>query len=262
MNQNMQDNEKSTRLLFASARHENVECAMHVHATMEIVLVTEGCLEMTVADRKYEIEEGQGVFIPPFVRHCFSSPSHNRCHVLMFSKELVRYFFEFSKGNLPTSHLFSVSPAGMRLAEELLPDADNTADYIRAEAVLAPLCYDVWQGCAFVEGKQAQDDTLTGIMEYMDRHFCEELTLESVARAMGVHPVTVSKLFVKQVGVGFHDHLQYLRCDHAARMIKTGDESFSQVAYESGFGSIRSFNRAFRALYGVTPTEYKAKGLA
>lgn len=246
------------QFLFSSERHVNVECVVHIHAAMEIVLVTEGTLHMTVSGKDYDISAGHGVFIPPFETHRFHSALSNRCHVLVFSKELVRYFFEFVKGNAPTSHVFAVSEPAMRLAEELLPYVNNTADYIRAEAVLSPLCYDVCRCCSFEERQTPFDDTVARILEYMDGHFCEDVTLERVARAVGIHPVTISKIFSKQTGLGFHDYLQYRRCEYAAKLIKTEDACFAQIAYEAGFGSIRSFNRAFRRVYGRTPTEYKA----
>ena len=98
---------------------------------------------------------------------------------------------------------------------------------------------------------------LEKILGYIDAHFREELTLETVARAVGVHPVTLSKSFSKLAGVGFHDYLQYSRCSYAANLIRTSELNLSEIAYESGFGSIRSFNRAFRTVFRVTPTQYR-----
>ena len=259
MAQKNERNEKIDRALLVTERHVNVECGLHIHAAMEIVVVTEGILHMTVSGKNYSIPRGYGILVSPFEPHQFHSPYPNRCHVLMFSGELVRYFFEFIRGNIPTSHLFAVSEPAMALSEELFPLDWNTSDYLCAEAVLSPLCYDAWRGCRFEKRKAPSDDTVGRILAYMDGHFCEELSLEEVARAVGVHPVTVSKILSARVGVGFHDYLNYQRCVYAATVIRTCDTPFSQIAYESGFGSIRSFNRAFRQFYGVTPTEYKMR---
>ena len=244
------------RLWFHSEWHVNVECVLHLHATMELVLVTDGTLHMTVAGREYDIEAGYGIFVPPFETHSFHSASPNRCHVLEFSCELVSYFFDFLREHMPTTHLFSVGEESARLAQTLLPTGQKI-DAVRAAAVVAPLCYDVLCGCAFEERREPLDDTVATILEYVNRHFDEDMGLESVARAVGVHPVTISKIFAKQAGVGFSHYLQYVRCTHAAQLIKTSKQSFAEIAYESGFGSIRSFNRAFQSVYRVTPTEYK-----
>lgn len=250
--------EEKLPFIFSSERHIDVECVVHIHATMEIVLVTEGVLQMTVDGKEYDIPKDHGLFIPPFAPHTFRSVKPNLCHVLIFSEVLVPYFFEYVKENAPRSHLFAVSDASMALAESVLPDYRNTADYICAEAVLAPLCRDIYNGCDFEPRNRHSEDTLSTVLSYISAHFTEKLDLESVARATGHHPVTISKIFSRHTGVGFNYYLQYQRCAYAAQLIKTKNMSFAEIAYESGFGSIRSFNRSFSMIYGRTPTEYKS----
>ena len=48
-------------------------------------------------------------------------------------------------------------------------------------------------------------------------------------------------------------------CVYVAELITNTAMSLTEIAYESGFGSVRSFNRAFRGLYGITPGEYREK---
>lgn len=248
---------ESVPFLFASARHIDVNCVTHIHVTMEIVLVTDGTLNMTISGKDYEIPKGYGAFIAPLELHAFNSVTPNRCHVLMFSKGLVNYFFEYMQTRSPKRHIFPVSKEALTLCENILPEANNVTDCISAEAVLAPLCYDICRGCEFESHKIPVDQTAYMILEHMDAHFFEELTLDSVARAVGVHPVTISKIFSKQFGVGFNYYLQYIRCVHAAKLIKMQNMPLADVAYASGFGCIRSFNRSFLNIYKVTPTEYK-----
>lgn len=243
--------------LFSSARHLGVQCPAHLHNTMEIVLVTQGTLNMTVSGREYDIPEGYGICVLPFEAHLFSSAVPNRCHILEFSKGFVSHFFELVKGKALTNHLFPISEASMSLSETLLPNVSNMVDYVSAEAVLAPLCYDVLHGCSFEERKQPLDDTVSDVLKYIDEHFHEDVSLESTAKAVGVHPVTISKMFAQHAGLGFHDYLQYRRCEHATFLIKTTNMTFSEIAYESGFGSIRSFNRLFYKIRKMTPTQYK-----
>lgn len=243
--------------LFASARRINVHCVTHMHVTMEIVLVTQGCLSMSIGGQAYCIHKGQGAFVPPFTAHSFASESDNQCHILMFSKKLVPYFMEFLQHNAPGGHIFPVSDACMTLAEELLPHAINEPDSITAQAVLAPLCQQIQKHCSFQKRSKPMEDSLTAALEYMDRHFAEELTLADVARSIGVHPVTLSKLFSRHCSVNYNFYLQYLRCEHAANLIRSRNISLSDAALSSGFGSIRSFNRAFRSIYGLTPSQYR-----
>lgn len=251
------DSNSKMPFIFSSDRHTDVECVVHIHATMEIVIVNKGTLTMTADGIEYDIPEGHGLFIPPFSPHTFHSNEPNLCHVLAFSEVLVPYFFDFVKKNSPTVHLFKLSPESHQLSDRLLPDRSNSADYITAEAVLAPLCHDIYTCCRFEPRRVIFGDTFARVIDYIETHFREEIDLESVARAVCSHPVTVSKIFSQHTGVGFHYYLQYQRCSHAAYLLKNRNMSVSEIAYDSGFGSIRSFNRAFSLVYGTTPTQYR-----
>jgi AraC-like DNA-binding protein len=95
----------------------------------------------------------------------------------------------------------------------------------------------------------------------MEAHFADDINLCDVARAVGQHPSTLSKAFSGKTGIKFNFYLQYIRCSHAARMLQSSDVSITEAALSSGFGSIRSFNRAFKIIYDITPSQYRSKGI-
>ena len=249
------------RVLFQSEHHVNVECIPHLHVTMEIVIVTKGMLHMNVSGREYDIGEGFGMFVPPFEIHSFHSEHPNKCHVLEFSRDIVRYFYELTKDQVPSTNLFRVSKEGMDLCARLFFKNHEEADPVRACAALSPLCYDVFCQCAFKKRDQILDDVVERVLEFINEHFYEEISLAAIAKEVGVHPVTLSKMFLSQTGIGIWRYLQYVRCNHASKLIKMTNKSFTEIAYESGFGSIRSFNRNFLSQYGESPTEHKQKSL-
>ena len=245
--------------LFAQ-RHTNVECVSHVHMHLELILVTDGVLQMTVGNSIYDIPKGSAIFVPPFETHAFRSPDANASHVLMFHKELLPSFSAFLQSHVLQRHIFAVSPTAQALVQALLPHAEQTLEGIAAEAVLAPLCYDAFLGCQFREQGEKREDKVYAILEYIHRNFSDEsLNQTTVAQAIGLHPVTVSKLLSRHTGHGFCYHLQYRRCSHAARLLRQGTVTVAEVASESGFGSIRSFNRTFLGLYGISPSQYRAR---
>ena len=243
---------------FKSTRHREEDCIRHLHPSLEIVLVTDGTLTMEVSGHEYRIPEGYGIFVPPFEAHLFRSTVGNRYHVLQFAGELVPYFFGFIGTHAPTSHIFAVSAECAALADRL-PDTEGEADCIAAQAVLAPLCHEISEKCGFVPCDTGDDEACHRAISYMCLHFTEPLSLSSVARAVGMHPVTLSKLFADRLGLYFHSYLQYLRCSHALGLIRGGNATLTEVAYSAGFGSIRSFNRAFLAVYGKRPSDYRCE---
>jgi transcriptional regulator GlxA family with amidase domain len=145
----------------------------------------------------------------------------------------------------------------MSILDTHLPLDENKINYICAQAILAPICYEITQKCEFTLRSRPLEDVMSSVLAYMNSHFTEDLTLESVAHATALHPVTLSKMFSKRAGINFNFYLQYLRSSYAASLIKAEDLTFTEIAYMAGFGCIRSFNRAFVNIYGITPTEYR-----
>lgn len=88
------------------------------------------------------------------------------------------------------------------------------------------------------------------------------LSLERVARANGISPRYVQRLFERE-GDSFSDFVRRERLAHARRMLtdpRHAGRRILSIAFECGFNDITTFNRAFRRAFGTTPTE--ARGAA
>ena len=244
--------------LLAYAQHNNVECRSHLHHSMEIVLVTEGVLSMMIDGENFEISAGSGVFVSPYVAHSFRSLKPNTCHVIMFVKELMPQLFDFLQENQPKSCLFQFSDSSYQVAKKYLSESTDDLDFFHSTAILAPFVCDIMEQCEFSLYSQRHNDLFYKTVDYLSDHFTEEITLKSVAREVGIHPVTLSKLFADKFQNSFPSYLNYLRCSYAAVLLKTTNITCSEIAYQAGFGSIRSFNRIFFTFYGTTPTEFRS----
>ncbi|HEY6964870.1 MAG TPA: helix-turn-helix domain-containing protein, partial [Erythrobacter sp.] len=63
------------------------------------------------------------------------------------------------------------------------------------------------------------------------------------------------------LGVNFSTFVNRLRCEDVAGALAEGrGDDLLDLALEAGFSSKASFNRAFRAEYGCTPSEYRSRG--
>jgi AraC-like DNA-binding protein len=88
-----------------------------------------------------------------------------------------------------------------------------------------------------------------------------QLSIDSVAARHGVTPRYVSRLFESDATT-FSEFALVQRLNRARRMLvdpRFSDRTVSSVAFEAGFGDISYFNRAFRRLYGATPSDVRAE---
>lgn len=85
-----------------------------------------------------------------------------------------------------------------------------------------------------------------------------ELTLNMVAREIGTNRTYLSKFFSNEKGCMFRDYINLLRAEQAkSLLISVKHYAIADIAIMSGFGSVRSMNRAFSKKYGKLPSQMR-----
>ena len=91
----------------------------------------------------------------------------------------------------------------------------------------------------------------------MDLHFLEPVTLDMLSRELGVSKFLISRIFSDQLHTSFRDYVNGRRVALAQMLLLSTTNPVTEIAFESGFNSLRSFYRAFKKEYGNTPNEYR-----
>ncbi len=94
------------------------------------------------------------------------------------------------------------------------------------------------------------------LLNYIDVHLHEKLTLSKLSSEVGYSPSYLSKSFKKQVGVTITDYITHKKMEEAKTLL-LGKNSQTMIAYYLGFCSQTHFIETFKKYYGVTPMEYK-----
>lgn len=85
----------------------------------------------------------------------------------------------------------------------------------------------------------------------------EALTLRALSAALGYSESYVSRKFRALSGMSLRDYLRFRHLAFALRDVRDTSDSLLEIAVRYGFSSHEAFTRAFRAAYGVTPSEYR-----
>ncbi len=96
------------------------------------------------------------------------------------------------------------------------------------------------------------------VAKFVRENFADPIALEDAADVAGLEPKYFSAYFRRKTGTCFRDWLTAFRVDKAKSLIQERDDSITQIAFCSGFRDLRTFERAFKAHAGMTPTEYKS----
>lgn len=106
--------------------------------------------------------------------------------------------------------------------------------------------------------RQEAERKLRTCLEYISIHYSEEITLQSLADLMGMHPNYLCDFFKRHTGKTVFEHLIRYRLYRAAKLLRGTDLTVSEIAAKIGYGKFANpFIRQFKRTYGCTPTEYR-----
>ena len=97
------------------------------------------------------------------------------------------------------------------------------------------------------------------IAEYINLHYTEDITVQSMAQSMFISRGRISSIFEKYAGMSINTYKNSLRINKANELFGNGIKDITEVTYLSGFQTIRTFNNTYKKLMGITPSEYIRK---
>ena len=93
--------------------------------------------------------------------------------------------------------------------------------------------------------------------EFLHERWNESLSLATLARATGVHPVTISRSFPKHFGCTLGEYVRRLRVEKSLGLIKHSERSLTEIGSYCGFSDQSHFIRVFRSVTGYRPGEFR-----
>ncbi len=95
------------------------------------------------------------------------------------------------------------------------------------------------------------------VEDYISLHYRDDLKLSKLADVVSMTPTSLCHIFNRYHNKRISDIIVETRIQHAKEMLKSTNLKIRFVAYECGFNTLTNFNRLFKRLTGMTPTEYK-----
>lgn len=248
----------------------------HWHPDAEIIMPLEGGYKVVVEGHTYELEPFDLLIIPPGELHELFAPPMGKRIILQFDGTM----FHDLKGFNTIFHMYypcvHIEKARMRgLSKELeeiikkisreyfsskpLREAAAYADLIQFFIILNRNY--IGNNDALVSVKHQKQhqyiDEVFKVCQYMDNHFAEPIVIDDLAELVGFSKFHFLRIFKQVMHVTCYDYLIRRRLVEAKRLLTEPEMSITQVAMHSGFASLATFNRVFKAKNHCTPTEYK-----
>jgi two-component system response regulator YesN len=94
-------------------------------------------------------------------------------------------------------------------------------------------------------------------INYIQKHYKEQITLNIVAEHVYVSTSYLSRMFKKELGINFIDYLNGLRIEKAKELLMDPKYKTYEVAEKVGINDAHYFSRLFKKYVGISPTEFK-----
>jgi AraC-like DNA-binding protein len=95
------------------------------------------------------------------------------------------------------------------------------------------------------------------VRDAIDRASAKPLDISALARIAYVSEAHFIRTFKETFGETPHRYLQRRRIERAMNLLRTTDDSVSEICLDVGFTSFATFSRTFREIVGETPSGYR-----
>lgn len=252
--------------------------APHFHYLCEFLLNVGGTAEFNVEGRVYHVEPGTALCISNLENH----------FILSHSEGYDRYTARFSNDALTTlvhdslllsifkqrpegfCHQYVCSPEELDHYAHMLDimvreyeDRKPYWDYLVASKMRDILVYmyrhdpDAFPGTR----RQAGQDVIFDIQNYIESHLSDDLQLETVAAQFYINKYYLSHSFKNVTGYAYKQYVVMARLSKAKDLLLNGSEAVQLIAPQVGFSSASHFIRSFRQAEGMSPLQYRNRAL-
>lgn len=237
---------------------ENRSFSHHLHSSIELLFITEGCACIEINNQIYHVHAGECIIVFPEQVHSYLKTEGYKSRLLIVTQNVVgrykRYFQQYTPENpvLTSGQLTPDFFLALRRLEETI-----ATDSLLAEAWLQVLLANIFPHFLLKKKNVSEEpDLALRIVQYVTEHFQEPLTLDFLAKELHVNKYYLSHTISNRLHVNFRDYLNEIRLDYAIQLISS-DQTLTQIWSDAGFESQTNFNRIFRLKKGMTPSQYR-----
>ncbi len=105
----------------------------------------------------------------------------------------------------------------------------------------------------------SQEEKIAPILQYIEENYALDISRESLAEEFNLNTDYLGKIFKATTGKKIGEYINEIRIKNAAEKLSSTDALIIDIAYSTGFESLRTFNRAFKKEMGLSPTKYREK---
>lgn len=256
---------------------QNQDFAAHWHNALEIIMPIENYYDVDACGQHYHIQPEEILIIPAGEMHTLYAPETGQRFIFQFDVSMISYINGYSvfESLMPAClhitrsscpHIYSaVRQLLLKMTDEYFGSAEfrELAIHSSLTRLLVIVGRDRLNGATVFSNTRIYKQKeyiqkFKSVITYIDKHYTENLSLDMVASYSGFSKYHFTRLFKQYTNFTYYEYLVFRRLKTAEELLTQPNLSVTEIALQSGFSSISSFNRIFKQKKGCTPSEYRA----
>ncbi len=246
--------------------------ARHFHSVYELIYIVQGAARFTIGDSCYQADAGSLLLISKLEEHDVQAlrRPYRRYYLQLTPAQLERCLpdprlrWVFVRRTQAFRHCFDLGEKAAEahaLLRQMTEEWQNPGPFCeeRLSSLLTLLLILCQRQCPnqFPAPSRNLPDAVSKAQQYLDRHFAESVSLETLAGQLFISPSYLSHAFRQWTGYSPKRYLMLCRLSHARQLLLDTNAAVGEVSLQCGFQDVNNFIRAFRQETGLTPAAYR-----
>ena len=254
--------ESKTTILQSRRKTEYFEFPLHMHIPPELIYVNAGELTINYMNTSYQMTQGDFALIFPYITHGYAPSAHPCNYTLAIGAQSTyadyqQFLFQYHPTN-PIVRQKDLPKDIPLLMNELVLLNDQEEESLLIKAIYSLI---LARTLPLLELKPNpgtyESNMILRAITYVSENFTETITLDTAATALGISKYDVSRLFSSAIKMTFVKYVNFMRISYAIELLEQTRHSVLHIALQSGFDTLRTFNRVFKAHTNMTPMQYR-----
>ena len=244
----------------------------HFHRSLEIVYVLEGEVDATVDGKPLVLKKDDFLMVFPLSVHSLTIGKDNSVYIMIVTEPYIKSFFNLIANKAPSSPVFRCSEITCNYIRKHLvekyPRFTNAELFYKSEipsdsfvfmlkSCFYAICMDFTEQVQLLPMKKTNVEIEFRILEYIQNNFRENITIQTLSQEFGYNQEYMSRIINRKFKMNLKALVNTYRYENAYRLLTESDKSISEIALESGFQSIRTFNRICLEISGKSPSDIR-----
>lgn len=246
----------ASNLNFNTAFYTNDIWEHHFHKNLELIYVIEGSVNCTINDKHYHLTKGEFGLCLPYDIHSYNPLENTKYWVLVFSDDFVRFFSKKITNKISEGYSFTVKDEIKSYIISQLINNKNPSIFTLKSCLYA-ICEEYLNSVKLIDKNRSHTELVSAIVDFVAENHTKKITLSDIAKELGYDYSYMSRHFKNVFNITFTDFINMYRLETAIKLLDETNNNITDIAFESGFQSVRSFHNFFKKSMNISPTEYR-----